>query len=137
MNDAFRVRVGERVGDLDGEIDDPARVHGAAGDQFLERVAGHVLEHQEQLALVLADLVERGDVRMRQRCSGARLLQEAGAAIRIVGDRRRQHFDRDGAAETRIAGAEDFAHAPGADALEDLVMAEGLEHGTPTIILTR
>ena len=55
----------------------------------------------------------------------------------IAGDVGGQHLDRDGPAETRVARAVDLAHAAGADAIEDLVVPEGLEHGTATIILTR
>ena len=47
-----------------------------------------------------------------------------------------QHLDRDGAAEPRVARAVDLAHPAGADPIEDLVVPEGLEHGTATIILT-
>ena len=102
----------------------------------LQRLARHVLEHEEQLILILADLVERGDVRMRQRRGRARLLEEPLAPIGIGRDGRGQHLDRDGAAEPRVARAVHLAHAAGADAIEDLVVAEGLEHGTATIILT-
>ena len=55
---------------------------------------------------------------------------------RIAGDRGRQHLDRDGAAQPGIARAIHLAHPAGADAVEDLVVPEGLEHGTATIILT-
>jgi hypothetical protein len=55
----------------------------------------------------------------------------------IVFEVGRQHFDCDGAAETRVAGAVHFAHAAGADQLEDLVLPEGLEHGAATIIIGR
>ena len=72
VDDAVGVRVGERVGDLDGEIDRAPRVQRPAGDGGLQRLAGHELEDEKQLALILADLVERGDVRVRQRAAVAR-----------------------------------------------------------------
>jgi hypothetical protein len=37
----------------------------------------------------------------------------------------------------RVAGPKDLAHVACADPLEDFVMAESLEHGMATIILTR
>ena len=52
----------------------------------LQRLARHVLEDEKQLILILADLVQRGDVRVRERRGGARLLQKPGAAIRVAGD---------------------------------------------------
>ena len=65
-----------------------------------------------------------------------RLLEEALAACRIAGDLWADDFDRDSAAEPRIARAEDLAQPARADPLEDLVVSEALDHGSATIILT-
>ena len=45
-------------------------------------------------------------------------------AIGVGGKGRREDFDRDIAAEARIAGAVDLAHAAGADGGQDLIRAE-------------
>ena len=81
VDDALGVRVGERVGNLHGEIDRAARIQRPPGDRRCQRLARHELEHEKQLALILADLVQRGDVRVRERGGGARLLQEPLAAF--------------------------------------------------------
>ena len=88
VDDAGGMRVGERVGDLDGEIDRRGAGSAARPPMVrLQRLARHELEDEEQLVLILADLVQRGDVRMRQRGGGARVLDEAG---RGGPDRRRR-----------------------------------------------
>ena len=61
---------------------------------------------------------------MRERGDGLRLALEARAAIRIVGERRRQDLDGDVAVEPRIAGAIDLAHAARADGAEHLVRSK-------------
>ena len=93
-------------------------------------------EGEKQLTLVFADFVEGGDVGVRERRGGTRFAEKAIAAIGIVGDVRGEHFDRDRAAEPRVAGAIDLAHPAGADPVENLVVRERLEHRTATIILT-
>ena len=66
----------------DGEVDRASRIQRPAGDDRRQRLAGDELEDQEQLALVLADLVQRGDVRVRQRRRRARFAQEPLAPSR-------------------------------------------------------
>ena len=136
VNEARCVRVGERIGDLDGQIDRTSRIERASGDGVLQRLPRDVLEHEEQLILIFSHLVQRGDIGVRQDRGHAGVLHEPRATVRIAGDVRRQHLDRHGPSETGVAGTVDLAQAAGADAIENLVVAEGLEHGTATIILT-
>ena len=130
------VGLGEGVGNLRREIDRAPRVERTPGDDVLQRLAGHELEGEKELPLVLADLVERRDVRVRERRRRSGFAKEPLAAIGIAGQLGGHHLDRDGAAETCVAGAIDLAHPAGADPVEDLVLPEGLEHRLATIILT-
>ena len=50
-----------------------------------------------------------------------RLAQEAGATLRVGGERIRQQFERDEAAEADIACAIDLSHAAGSDRADNLV----------------
>ncbi len=59
---------------------------------------------------------ERGD--------RARLALEAHAPVFVLGQLRRQDFDRDCAIEARVAGAIDLSHAAGADRRDDFVGTE-------------
>jgi hypothetical protein len=129
VDQACGVRVGQRIRDLDGEIDRSARVQRPAGDGLRQRLAWRVLEDQKQLILIFADFIERRDVRVREHRGRSRVPQEPLASNRIGGNVGGQHLDRDRPAETGVACTVDLAQAAGADAIEDLVVAEGLEHG--------
>ena len=101
-----------------------ARSEGFAGELRAQRVALQQLLDDIRRAVVLADVVDRGDVGVIQDAGGPRLLLEAAQASGVLRERRRQHLDRDLAAEPRILRAVDLAHAPGADRVEDLVGPE-------------
>ena len=60
------VRVGHGVGDLDRHLHGAAHVHRPPRHLGAERLALQELEHEVDAALVLADVEQRGDVRMRQ-----------------------------------------------------------------------
>ena len=61
---------------------------------------------------------------MLQRRDGLRFALEALLHLRVGDPMRRQHFDRDGARQTRVGGFVDLAHAAGADGSDDFVRAE-------------
>ena len=65
---------------------------------------------------------------MRQRGGRTRFADQPIAAFGIRHEAVGQHFDRDGAAQARVARAIDLAHPARADAVEDFVTAERLEH---------
>ena len=90
-----------------------------------ERLAFEILHHQEDSAILPADVVQGADVRMVE---GARW---CGLRARIAdGDSgesremRRQYLDRHRAIQACVARAVDLAHAPGADRAENLVGPE-------------
>ncbi len=76
VNDAAAVGGVERLGDLPREVDDPRRRHRPVLDQLTHRDALEPLHDDERLALVLAELVDRTDVRMLQRRGEPRLTAE-------------------------------------------------------------
>ena len=63
---------------------------------------------------LLADIMERADMWMREAGDGFCLTLEPSTTIRIAGDEIGKHFDRDGAIQAGIAGFVDFAHSSGA-----------------------
>jgi hypothetical protein len=69
------------------------------------------LHHQEIHAVLLADLVDAGDVGVREGGEHLGLPSEARQPLRIVGERRRQYLDRHLAPEAGVLGAVDLAHA--------------------------
>ena len=75
-------------------------------------------------AVVLADIVERADVRVSEGRDRARFALESLAELRVGGKDARENLDGDGAVESRVAGPVDLAHAAGAERRHDFVRAE-------------
>ena len=75
---------------------------------------------------MIADVVDGDDVGVVERRDGTGLLLEAAEAVGIVREARREHFDRNVAAEARVAGAVDLAHSTFANLGKDLVRPEHL-----------
>ena len=66
MNDSFRVRGVEAVGDLDRQIEDLVRGERLPLNPVLEGLALKILHRDEVTALVLVDVVDGADVGMIQ-----------------------------------------------------------------------
>ena len=73
----LRVRERQRVGDLGGDARGVDRRERAVGvDHLAQRLAGHVLHHDEGRAVLLAPVVDRDDVRVVQAGGRLRLAAE-------------------------------------------------------------
>jgi len=75
-------------------------------------------------ARCVADIVNRDDVRVIQRRRRPGFADEPGQAVLIVGECRRQHFQRDPAAETGVLSEIHLAHPAFAEGTDDLVVPE-------------
>ena len=136
MDDAARVRRVQRVGDLNGQIEEPAQRHRLAVDLFFQRAAFEQLEHDEGTPLVLADFVDGADVGMIQRRRGARFAEEALDRQAIGRRLGKQQFERDASPEDQILGEIHLAHAAAAELLEYAVVRQRLaDHWELTIIV--
>ncbi len=135
MNDAAGVRGVEAIRDFDAELEDTVERQRSARDLVLQRPAIEQLHDDEPLGAVLADVVDGADVWMVERRGDAGLALEPIQRLGIAGQIGRQELQRDLAAQTHVFGAIDDAHAAGAEALENLVMADnGPNHGCTRIV---
>ena len=110
----------ERVGDLDGEVEQSwLRQRRPPPARACSVCPSSSSIDQEALALVLAEVVDRADVRMVQRRGGARFALEAldRAAASCV-SRAGQELERDVPSEPQVLGAIDDAHPAAADLFE-------------------
>ncbi len=80
---------------------------------------------------MLADVVDRADVRMIQRRGRARLALEALDGDRVCQQPRREELDGDLPAEPRVFGAVDDTHAAFADLVNDPVVRDSLADHWP------
>ncbi len=120
VDDALRVAVRERVGDLDADVDDLAEPQRALAQERAHVRSVDDRHDEEERALVPPDVVDgddRGVVHLRD---DLRLALEA--QLRVGGEQRRRHdLDRDLSVEKRVPGAIDDAHAPAPQLADDLV----------------
>ena len=94
------------------------RLRAFRADLLLERAAREVLHDDERALAVLADVVDRDDVRIaREPGHGERLAREALAHRRVLGVALRENLHGHGAAERRVRRPEDLAHAAPPDRL--------------------
>jgi hypothetical protein len=138
MRDALQMRLLERVGDLDPDLERLLERQRSALDSRGERLAFEILHDEEVGVALAADVVQRADVRMIERGNRLRFTVEALLHLRVVGEVRRKHLDGDRAVQPRIGRLVHLAHAAGTERPDDLVWSEldtGLErHGSGAII---
>ena len=98
-----------------------------------QRLSLEVFHDEEVDAVVTADVVERADVRVRERRDGLRFALETLAERRVGGQPGRQDLDGHIAAEPCVPAAIHFAHAARAGGRHDFIGTQarpGLErHG--------
>ena len=102
------------VGDLRADVEGAFKLSAPAGEPILQRRALQILHDDERPLVLLADVVDGADVRVVERRCRSRLAREParpGVAREFVGD----ELERDGAAEARIFGFVQHAHAAAAD----------------------
>ena len=83
-----------------------------------------ILHGDEQLAVGLADLVNRADVGMVERRRCTRLSHQPLSGVIVCGRVRWQQLDRHAPAQVRVFGQKHFGHAAGAEPGANLVVPE-------------
>src|SRR5690242_11820422 len=98
-----------------------------AGDDALQRLARNEFECEIHSADVVANLVERGDVRMRDAHGRLRVGEQLRAPLRIVLDVVARNGERDRAPEPTVARAERLAEPALTETFENPVVRDGLQ----------
>jgi len=121
MDDALTMRVVDRVADLAGEIERAREVQRTVrSDDVLERLAGDVLHHDEEHAILLLRGRDRNDVGMADRREQAWLVQEF-AEVEILPVR---DLDRDFLIDPGVLREVDRTEATAAERRDDFVLTE-------------
>ena len=136
VDDALRVRLVERIGDLHGDVERLGHGQGPAGDPLRQQLALHVLHRDEQVGAVLDQVVGDRHVRRAQHRGGPRLAHEPGPGFGVRGVGRRQELERDLAAQAGVLGQEHLAHAAGAEPFDDAVLQQ-LRPATGAVVAIR
>ncbi len=125
VDDPLGVRGVERIRDLGTQIENRRFRQRAGREERLERLPLEQLHRQEALFFVLAEIVDRADVRVVQRGSGAGLTLESFDRGRIVRQFRGEELQRDMSSEAQILGSIDDAHAAAADLFDHAIVRDG------------
>lgn len=90
------MRVVERLRELAEDREELVLPERPRLHQRAQALAAHQLHHEVRAAILrLADVVDRRDVRMLQRCRRPRLSNEPGACSLVAHPIGREHLDRD------------------------------------------
>ena len=85
MHDAVPMRVVERLGNVDGMAQDLVGWQGTAGKAAADRLAFQQLHHDVVAAVLLADVIQRADMRVIQTGNGSRFALEPLVGHAAVG----------------------------------------------------
>jgi hypothetical protein len=124
VNDAFFVRILQRVTDLWHDLERLLRREFAGLQRLPQIDAVHVLHQEKEVSSRLAEVVDRDDVRVAQLREGAGFTEEPLGERRILAHFRRQHFERDRAIESDLPRLVNGPHAALADELHNFELRE-------------
>jgi len=129
MDNSFGMRGGKGVRDLRAKIGDLLRGQPLALQTVLESLPFEQLHHQEGAPFILANIVERANMRMIERGGGTRFPQKAFERRGVRAKTFRQKFERHAASQTRIFRLVYHSHASAAELLQNAVMSDsGANH---------
>src|SRR5271157_3495548 len=104
---------------------------------MLQRQPFQKLHGDKGLPVLLANVINRADVRMVQRRRGLGFALKARQRLRIAGHFLGQELERDKAMQPRVLGLVDDAHAAASKLFDDAVVRDGLaDHDLPGIFGT-
>ena len=123
---------GQSLGDLPADPEDLGHGQRASGGPMgSERLPLEQLHHDVGQSFVLADRMDREEMRVLDRRGGPALPEKPTPGIRIAGPVAGQHLDRHPPVEPVIVSQVDPAHRAGADQAQDSVAAD---HGRQRIV---
>ena len=124
MKDAERVRRVEPVSDLDADRKHQLNACGPARDKLIKRLARHILHDDKGFLALLADLVNRANIRVFNRRSKPRLAQHGGAHLLRGQHAALQNFEHNRAHQLGVIGQVHDAAAADTQAALQLVMLD-------------
>jgi hypothetical protein len=110
MHNALAVRLVERVGNFDADLQQLFGGQWPSADPVGEGFALDVFHHQEVNSVLVADVVQDADIGMIECRDGAGLALETRLQFNVAAERRRQYFDGNDALQADIACAINLAH---------------------------
>src|SRR6266568_405545 len=129
VDDSFRMRGVESVGDLDAQIEHRFDLQPLAINHVPERLPLQKFHRDEGSSIDLVNFVDCADVRMVQGRGGFGFALETAEGLRIVRQFLRKELQSDVAAELEVFRLIDNSHPTTADLAHYAVMGNRLTHG--------
>lgn len=129
MNDALTVRIVQRIRNVIRDCERAIERDGSVGETIGERLPLEVFHHQEIDPLVMAEVIERADVRMIENGNRSRLTVETSAGRRIRAEAFGEYLDRHRSIKAPIARAIHLTHSTGANGRDDFVGPDACARG--------
>jgi hypothetical protein len=135
MNDALGVAGGERVGNLDADIENLVELHGLAAQPLLQALALEFLHDDERQAVHLFNVVDGADAGVIQLRGGARFPQEAVHGFLVVSQVLRNELQGDVPPQTRVFRVIDQPHPSTAEFPHNVIVGDCLADHSGTSVL--
>jgi hypothetical protein len=110
MDDAFRVRGVQRIGNFNARRNHRLHIHRPAQDGVLQRHTIEELHHDKRASVLLANIVNCANVGMVQRRRRLRFTPKTAQGLRIFGDFVGQELQRHEAIQSRVLGLINDTH---------------------------
>jgi hypothetical protein len=136
MHDAGGVRGADTFSNLNGDVECVCHRHRPLVQDLPERTPRYQLHDEDVGAVRRKDVEDCDDMRIVQRRSGPRFVQEAGTPLLVVALVRWQDLERYAAIETLVDRFVDHAHPAGAQLGDDLVMHQRAAEHVKTLYRT-
>ena len=131
MDDSFRVRCVQRIGNLNSQGQQDFQLERSPGNAVLQRQAVKEFHDDEGLAVLLINFVDGADIRVVQGRRRLGLALKTPQGLGITGNIFRQKLQGHETAQLQVFGLVDNAHAAAAELFNNAVMRDGLaDHGT-------
>src|SRR5438128_7621715 len=121
MNNSGLMSRGQRVGNLNRDVQRLVEVEGVVAQALAQGFAFDKLSRDHERGGGLANLVDGDDVRMIKGRCRAGLLLEAVQTVGILRYRGRQQLERHFATQSFVLGQIDFTHPAAVEESDDLV----------------
>src|SRR5688572_22216629 len=126
MDDSPLACGAQRISNLDSPLRQVLQTNWPSLHALFQRHPFEQLHDDNWLAIVLFHFEDSADVRVIQRRDRSRLLLEPQQFLALAAARVLQHLQGNVAAETKVLGLVDNAHAASVDRSENAVMRDGL-----------
>ena len=115
MHDALHVRSVKSLRNFDTDAKSLSKRQGSSPQARRQGFPLQVLHHEEIHTVVVSDVIERANARMRESSDGAGFVSEARPPSRVGGRRQRKYLYRDMPIEPCVEGLVHLTHATGTD----------------------